>query len=247
MSEGTYLRTFLIADVRGYTKFTNEQGDEVAARLSSRFADVVEEEVSAFDGDVVELRGDEALVVFTSARSALRATVQLQERFRQEIAQDPSLPLNVGMGIDAGEAIPVKGGYRGGALNLAARLCSIAEPGAVFASEGAVHLGRKVEGLSYLERGEVMLKGLPHPVQIIQVITEGAEPSDAPRFTVHVTPSTNLPVQPTPLIGRQKEVMEISEMLVGDGVHLLTLTGPGGTGKTRLARARSSRCNTAPS
>jgi class 3 adenylate cyclase len=64
-----------------------------------------------------------------SVRQALHAALVLQARFAQETEADPTLPLPVGMGLEAGEAVPVEGGYRGRALNLAARLCSVAEPG----------------------------------------------------------------------------------------------------------------------
>src|ERR1700730_18261014 len=133
---------FLIADVRGYTRFTFERGDEEAARLGSRFAELAEDVAEQHEGRVVELRGDEALVVFSSARNALRASVALQARFKDATSADPALPLRVGMGLDAGEAIPVEQGYRGGALNLAARLCSVAGPGEVLASDGVIHLAR---------------------------------------------------------------------------------------------------------
>src|SRR5919205_4281427 len=126
------VRTFLIADVRGYTRFTMHRGDEAAARLAIRFAELTEEVVAAFGGEVIEVRGDEALSVFSSTRRALQAAVELQRRFGAESSD--SLPLKVGIGLDAGEAVPVKGGYRGGGLNLAARLCSIAEPGEVLAT-----------------------------------------------------------------------------------------------------------------
>src|SRR5947209_7132838 len=106
----TSLLTFLIADVRGYTRFTNEQGDEAAARLADRFAGFCEEILGAHEGQVIELRGDEALAVFPSARNALRGAVALQQTFKKAIAEDPSLPLTVGMGLDAGEPIPVRGG-----------------------------------------------------------------------------------------------------------------------------------------
>jgi class 3 adenylate cyclase len=76
------LLTFLFADVRGYTRFTQEHGDEAAARLAAEFAAVAREGVAAHGGRVIELRGDEALAVFTSAREALRAAVDLQKRFR---------------------------------------------------------------------------------------------------------------------------------------------------------------------
>jgi class 3 adenylate cyclase len=69
------LRTFLIVDIRGYTRFTVEHGDEAAARLAGRFAELTDEVVKAYDGDVIELRGDEALAVFDSARQSLRAAV----------------------------------------------------------------------------------------------------------------------------------------------------------------------------
>jgi non-specific serine/threonine protein kinase len=230
------LRTFLIADVRGYTRFTYEQGDEAAARLAARFADVVAEEVAVHGGEVVELRGDEALVVFPSARNALRAALALQARFKQEIEENPSLPLEVGMGLDAGEAIAVKGGYRGGVLNLAARLCSLAARGEVFASEAVIHLARKTEGLSYVDRGEVQFKGLPNPVRVLQVGMEGAIPTELPPLQQKLfTHPTNLPDESTPFIGRGREIDAIAGLLQKPKVRLVTLTGPGGTGKTRLA------------
>ena len=90
----------------------------------------------------MELRGDEALVVFDSARQALQAALALQA----QSSDDGELPRGVGIGIDAGEAVPVGKGYRGGALNMAARLCSLAGPGEVLASEAVVHLARDRAG-----------------------------------------------------------------------------------------------------
>ena len=83
---------------------------------------------------MLELRGDEALCVFASTRQAIRAAVDLQGRFVEETIADGELPLTVGIGIDAGEAVEVEGGYRGGALNLAARLCGQARAGEILAS-----------------------------------------------------------------------------------------------------------------
>ncbi|MEX2554639.1 MAG: cyclic nucleotide-binding domain-containing protein [Actinomycetota bacterium] len=72
------VRTFLIADVRGYTAFTREHGDAAAARLAKKFADLARDAVEARGGQVIELRGDEALAVFTSTAQAVRAAVELQ-------------------------------------------------------------------------------------------------------------------------------------------------------------------------
>src|ERR671923_738664 len=117
------IKTFLIADVRGYTAFTQERGDEAAAKLATRFAELVRAGVEDGGGSLIELRGDEALAVFDSARQAIHSAMTLQVSLVDATIADPPLPLAVGIGLDAGEAVPVDGGYRGGSLNLAARLC----------------------------------------------------------------------------------------------------------------------------
>ncbi len=160
---------FLIADVRGYTRFTLEQGDEAAAQLATRFAELVQRGVTARGGQLVELRGDEALCCFRSARQALQSASELQEQFAQATRTNPALPLDVGIGLDVGEAVPVGKGFRGAALNLAARLCSLAGPGDVLVSEAVIHIARRVEGLSYHPWGLAELKGFDDPVRVIQV------------------------------------------------------------------------------
>lgn len=173
---GAVSRTFLIADVRGYTRYTHERGDDAAASLAARFAELAQQGIAQHGGELLELRGDEALGVFTSARDALRASVDLQRLFRERTDGEPALPLGVGIGLDAGEAVPVAGGYRGGALNLAARLCSLAAPGQILASETVVSLARRVEGIRFEKHGAARLKGLEDPVTVIEVISELALP-----------------------------------------------------------------------
>ncbi len=166
------LRTFLIADVRGYTRFTQENGDEEAARLAARFAELARRGITGHGGELLELRGDEALGVFGSARDALRASVELQRLFRGSTADGPGLPLGVGIGIDAGEAVAVAGGYRGGALNLAARLCSLAAPGEILASDTVTSLARRVDGIRLVDRGTERLKGLEDPVGFYEIVPD---------------------------------------------------------------------------
>jgi branched-chain amino acid transport system substrate-binding protein len=167
------VRTFLIVDVRGYTPFTQAFGDEEAGKLAATFAELAREAVQATGGEVVELRGDEALCVFRSARQALRAAVELQTRFRERVDGRPVFPLGIGVGLDAGEAVPVEGGYRGGALNLAARLCSIAAPGQILASETVTSLSRTLEGVRFVDRRRaVRVKGLEKKVRVIEVVPE---------------------------------------------------------------------------
>src|SRR3954470_12072601 len=165
----TGILTFLIADVRGYTSFTQTHGDEGAARLADKFAEIAREGVEMHGGEVTELRGDEALAVFSSPRAAVRAAVDLQTVFADETVIDPALPLTVGIGIDAGEAVAVQGGYRGGALNLAARLCSRAQAREILVSQGIAHLTRAADATGREQTGEAEVKGLPAPVQVFRV------------------------------------------------------------------------------
>ena len=244
------IKTFLIADVRGYTRFTQERGDEAAARLATRFAELAREAIEAAGGTLVELRGDEALAVFESARQALRAASNLQERFVVETVADPSLPLAVGIGLDAGEAVPVDGGYRGGALNLAARLCSLAGPGEVLASQGVAHLARKVEGLEYIERGAVRLKGLEKPVEVVAVRPEHEDIARDLAFRRALDPAATGALETrNPYKGLRAFAENDAEDFFGrealterlvsrlGQTRFLAVVGPSGSGKSSVVRA----------
>jgi class 3 adenylate cyclase/tetratricopeptide (TPR) repeat protein len=234
---GLGVRAFLIADVRGYTRFTDQHGDEAAARLVRRFAEIVEEGVEQRGGSVIELRGDEALAVFESPRQAILAGTEIQARFADETAARPELPLAVGMGLDAGEAVPVGNGYRGGALNLAARLCSLAGPGELLASSAIKHVARKMEGIVYLDRGSFELKGLAEPIDVVAVAREAdGDRADSEPVT-----------EPPALYDTSTELLERAEALAETAGYLddVTRTGRGrlvlvggeaGIGKTALLR-----------
>jgi WD40 repeat protein/DNA-binding SARP family transcriptional activator len=250
------IRTFLIADVRGYTLFTQERGDEAAAELAGRFADVAREVIEVHAGDLVELRGDEALAVFESPRAAIRASIELQRRFVDATVAEPSLPLPVGIGLDAGEAVPVGGGFRGGALNLAARLCSIAGPAEILASREVVHLARKVDGVAYVDRGTVSLKGLADPVHVMRLRAEADDPADdmAFRRALGAAASRLAPSAPGPIVanpykglrafeeadavdffGREELVEQLVKRL--GTTRFLAVVGPSGSGKSSVVRA----------
>src|SRR5579872_1452541 len=244
------VRTFLIADLRGYTLFTIEHGDEAAAGLAARFAAIARESVAARGGEVLELRGDEALAVFASPRQALRAAAELQRNLGAAMVEDTSLHLKAGIGLDAGEAVPVDGGFRGAALNLAARLCSLAGSGEVLASEGVIHLARKVEGLVYVDRGSTTLKGFIQPIGVYSVQPEtsgNGQDSDSPNLEPQApTAGTILPLggylgslPSGPLVGRDANlgvlVDAIAEVETGAG-RLVLLAGEPGVGKTRLGQ-----------
>jgi DNA-binding NarL/FixJ family response regulator/class 3 adenylate cyclase len=177
MPEGSGVpKTFLIADVRGYTRFTNEHGDEAAASLVETFARVTEKTVSAWQGSVVEFRGDEALAVFDSSRAAIRTATELQAAY---VRGEDGTPIPVGIGLDVGEAVPFGQGFRGAALNMAARLCGIAAAGEILATREVVHLAGRIDGVTFEDRGAVRLKNIEDAVGIVRVVPEGDDPSSA--------------------------------------------------------------------
>jgi YVTN family beta-propeller protein len=228
------IRAFLIADIRGYTLFTQERGDEAAAKLAAKFAHVTREGVEARAGEVIELRGDEALCIFASPRQAIRAAVELQDRFVAETLSDPALPLAVGIGLDAGEAVPVEGGYRGGALNLAARLCGQAGPGEIVASREIAHLARRVDGVRYADRREVSLKGMTDPVTMIEVSSE-AGPAAA--RLAPLIPRPKPPSRPTvsPPRRTRRRLLVVTLALVVVAVAIPIVLSGGGDGLTSVA------------
>src|SRR5579872_369870 len=240
--------TFLIADLRGYSSFTSEHGDEAAAQLAAAFAGLARSVVAEHSGEVIELRGDECLAVFASTRRALQAAVELQRRAPAPVDDAPALALPLGIGLDAGEAIPVERGYRGAALNLAARLCSLAGPGEVLTSDSVIHLAHRVAGLEYVERGIAQLKGFADPVRVIAVVPDATaedRPARSPTAGERSTPQ-QLPIgsflgalPSGQLVARDRELdrilAAISAAAGGEG-RLVLLAGEPGVGKTRLAQ-----------
>ncbi len=250
---GPTLQIFLIADVRGYTSFTQKHGDEAGAALATRFASIAQTTLEAGGGTGLELRGDEVLAVFGSARQAIRTAIDLQSAFVRATISDPSLPLPVGMGLDAGEAVQVEGGYRGGALNLAARLCSLAGPGEILASQGVVHLARRIEGVTQVDRGSFRLKGLTDQVRITRLTRDGWDPEHdieyrralGPMAVPGATARTNVcpyrglaafqAEDADRFFGRDRLVADLVARL--DRERVLFVIGPSGSGKSSVVRA----------
>jgi DNA-binding NarL/FixJ family response regulator/class 3 adenylate cyclase len=168
-------RTFLIADVRGYTSFTHQHGADAAAALAERFADVTGKVVGDAGGEVIEVRGDEVLAAFESVRDAVRAAVALQATYVEATFEDEPLP--VGIGLDVGEAAPVGDGYRGAALNLAARLCGAAAAGEVLATQEVAHLAGSVPDVTFLDLGSIRVRNVPDDVRVVRVLPEGEDPA----------------------------------------------------------------------
>jgi class 3 adenylate cyclase len=242
------IRTFLFVDVRGYTRFTVERGDAAAARLIEKFDVMARRVFTAWHGEVVGEAGDELVAVFGSARDALRAAVQLQADFAEEAETNPALP-QVGIGLDTGEAVPTGDTFIGGALNLAARLCKLAGPQEVLASETVTHVAGKLDDITYVERGFTQLKGFRDPVHVFQVVDvrqapQPAKPSVSVSFGLGgaaplpignflgALPSTELVVREAEL----KRVLDAADAVAAGSGRLVLVSGEPGVGKTRLAQ-----------
>ncbi|HET9417656.1 MAG TPA: AAA family ATPase, partial [Candidatus Limnocylindria bacterium] len=234
------IRTFLIADIRGYTRFTDQFGDEAASRLATTFAQIVAEAMEAWDGRLVELRGDEALCTFDSPRAALRCAMELQQVFAEEASGSPELPLHVGIGLDVGEAVPVGDGYRGAALNLAARLCSGASAGEIRATQNLAHVAGPIPGVVYEPQGTEQLKGVAADVAIVRVRSSQENASTPLVGRPRGRPLEALPAElesAVPLVGREADLLWLRwhwrRARHGHG-GAVELVGPQGIGKSRL-------------
>jgi class 3 adenylate cyclase len=185
---------FLIADIRGYTQFTARYGDKAAATLALRFAEQGHAVTERWGGRLVEVRGDEVLGAFASAQQALHAAHDLHERYTALTRDNPEWPDGIGVGVDVGEAEQVESGYRGAALNRAARLCSLAAPGETLVTTGVAYVAPHVEHVIFTLRGQERLKGFDSDVPILL-----ASPGDAPGVQAAVEADPASPEQPRSL------------------------------------------------
>jgi WD40 repeat protein/class 3 adenylate cyclase len=229
-------RTFLIGDIRGYTRFTKDRGDAAAARLAQTFAELAGDAVEGRDGRVVEVRGDEVMAVFSSPAHAVRAAVELVA-LCEEMEND-DLPLLAGVGIETGPAVPVGDGFRGTALNTAARFCSIAGAGDVLLAGTLVERVAPLDDIVFTPRGAAELKGFDTPIEVSAAASARRFPHAA---NTGAEPAAALPIEletDVPLIGRAREVAWLRGVWRrarrGAGAVVFA-SGPAGIGKTRLA------------
>ena len=227
--------TFLFTDIEGSTRLWELYPDSMRPALVRHDA-LISETVHRQGGTVVRSRGegDSLFAVFARATDAVAAAGEAQRQIQAEGWPTP-IPLRVRMALHTGEADLREGDYYGSAVNRCARLRAAAHGGQVLLSGTTRVLVQDhlPEGVSLQDLGEHRLKDLVRPERIYQ-LRHPELPADFPPLKTLDARPNNLPIQPTPLLGREGELETARGLLRQEGVRLLTLTGPGGTGKTRL-------------
>ena len=229
----TGIVTFLFTDIEGSTQLW-EQYPQGMALAHARHDQILREAIESNNGHVFQVIGDEFCAAFDTAEMALRAAAKSQLDLHAE--DWGKTPIHVRMGIHTGKAeLQVDGHYHGYVtLSHVARVMSVAHGGQVLLSFTTQQLVQDElpEETELNDLGQQQLKDLTRPEHLFQLNIAGL-PSDFPPLDTLGSTSHNLPVQLTSFVGREKELAELKNLL--DDTHVLTLIGPGGTGKTRLS------------
>jgi predicted ATPase/class 3 adenylate cyclase len=227
--------TFLFADLESSTRLWERFPVAMKAAMERHDA-ILREAVERVGGTVVKTTGDGLMAAFSSASAATAAALAAQSGLQDEVWGETG-PLRARIGLHSGEAQARADDYFGPPVNRAARIMAAAHGGQVLLSELTASLAR-TGGLTpdadLRDLGEHRLKDLLQPERIFQLVHPSLPGDFPPPVTLGQRPN-NLPTQASELIGREMELPAIRELIASPGVRLLTLTGPGGIGKTRLA------------
>lgn len=220
--------TFLFTDIEGSTARWERDRSAMSAALH-RHDEISRDVVDAHGGVVFKTTGDGCCAAFTEPQSALEAALGLRNRLAAEEWPETIAPLRVRCAVHSGPTEFRDGDYFGPTLNRVARLMAAGHGGQVLMSEATRQLVPDWS-VPVTDLGVHRLRDLLEPEHVYQV----DDPGDAfPPLTTLETRRTNLPVQATPFVGRRRELDEVVRLV--RSTPLVTLTGPGGTGKTRLA------------
>ena len=227
-------RTYLFSDVEGSTRLWERHPEAMQDALARHDA-ILRAAVEGCGGTVVKTTGDGLMAVFGSASAAITASIAAQEGLRDEPWGETG-PLRVRMGTHVGEAQTRGGDYYGTAVNRAARVMAAAHGGQVLLSAPTAELvaGSLPDDVHLRDLGTHRLKDLAGPEHLFQLVRLGLPDTFPPLATLDVRPN-NLPTQTSAFLGRETLLNDLRAQLDAEYARLVTLIGPGGTGKTRLA------------
>jgi predicted ATPase/class 3 adenylate cyclase len=225
--------TFIFTDVEGSTRLW-EQHPDAMRQAMRRHDELIEATVASNGGVVVRPRGegDSRFAVFARATDAVASARDIQQALAAEPWPTPR-PLRVRSALHTGEADLRAGDYYGSEVNRCARLRALAHGGQSLLSNATFDMVRDAlpTQVTLRDLGEHRLKDLQRPEHVFELDVAGLPAEFPPLQSLDAFPN-NLPIQLTSFVGRDKELKEVGQLLAT--AHLLTLTGPGGTGKTRL-------------
>jgi predicted ATPase/class 3 adenylate cyclase len=226
--------TFFFSDVESSTRLWERFPDAMKGAME-RHDEILRAAVDGARGHVVKVTGDGLMAVFQAPSDAVAAALEAQRALQSETWADTG-PLRVRMGIHVGEAQQRASDFYGPPVNRAARIMAAAHGGQVLLSALAASQAESglPAGVALRDLGEHRLKDLAQPEQIFQLVHPEL-PTDLPPLATLSERPNNLPTQTSEFLGREIQLSAIRDLLDADGVRLLTLTGPGGIGKTRLA------------
>jgi len=227
--------TFLFTDIEGSTALWER--DQAAMSIAvERHFQLLREAVSAHAGVVFKVVGDAVQAAFPTAPHTVAAALDAQRPLGQENWPESVGPIRVRMALHTAAATPQDGDYLAPGLNRLSRLLAAAHGGQVLLSLATQDLARDAlpPGAGLRDLGEHPLRDLYRPERVFQLLHPDL-PADFPPIRTLATHPNNLPLQPTPFLGREEQVARVVDLLSRDDVRLLTITGPGGVGKTRLA------------
>ena len=229
------LWTFLLTDIEESVPFWERDAQAMQQALA-RHDTLIDEGVTRRAGAVVHQHGegDSRFIVFAHARDAVAAACDLQLAFERE-PWSTATPLRVRMALHTGEAVERAGYYYGSAVNRCARLRGLGHGGQVLLSEATAALVRNdlPDGTGLRDLAEHHLRGFERPERVYQLLHPELQ-TDFPPLVGSARRQTNLPTPTAPLIGRDEEIASVCALFRRDDVRLVTLTGAGGVGKTRL-------------